>query len=564
LVIAFLVTLPALGMGFVLDDWAQRGVVRGTLHHTTRFDLFSFATSERGVRELMGHGFPWFTAKELRLRFIRPLSSALIVLDTEVFGDTAWPQHLHSSLWYVALVAVALALYRKVLPEVAIMAAVLFALDDSHTTPAAWLANRNAMVSVLFVWFGLHAHLEWRTAGKAWAAPASALAYGLGLSAGESAVSAMAYVVAFELVHSEGHPRRLRSTMMGLVPALVVLGSYGVVYKVTGAGARAGATYVDPIAEPINFLVGAGPRFLGNVGMQAFGLPDLWLILPSTREVLIAAGAAGLLLLALAWRRWAPSGDDRTALRWLLLGAVGAMIPGLATFPATRLLTPASLGLAPVIAVLLRGAWRDRGAARALGLAWLVGAFVLQPLTAWLTMPLGLRSIASRSADAIRDLHLSGQERVVMVSTSEFAPAVFGTALIDELRMPAPASWSIWSMAPLAVSLRRIAEGELELGVEGGRMVDSVFEQNFRGETYPMRIGDQVELVGQRLTVLSVDAGHATSVRIELTRPVGDFTFVWWNGDTLERLELPRVGEQRVLPRTDTILERVLRARSGD
>lgn len=551
-------------MGFVLDDWVQRGVVRGTLQHTTRLDLFSFATTDEGVRQLMERSFPWFTAPELRLRLLRPLSSALIVLDTEVFGDAAWPQHLHSSLWYVALVAVALALYRKVVPELAIGAAVLFALDDSHTTPAAWLANRNAIVSVLFVWLGLRAHLEWRTAGKLWAAPVSALAYAVGLSAGESAVSAMAYVLAFEVAHSEGRAQRVRSTVMGLVPALVVLAGYCVVYKVTGAGARAGATYVDPIAEPLQFLVGAGPRFLGNIGMQAFGLPDLWLILPSTRGVLIAAGAAGLVLLALAWRRWAPPGEDRKAMRWLALGALGAMIPGLATFPATRLLTPASLGLAPLIAVFLQGARRDRGAARALALVWLVGAFVLQPLTAWVTLPLGLRTVASRTMDAVRALHLTGRERVVVVSSSDFAPAVYGTVLCAELGLPPPTSWTVWSMAPLAVSLRRIGEGELELGVEGGRMADSVFEQNFRGEGYPMKVGDRVELGGQRLTVLSVDEGHPTSVRIELTRPVQDFTFVWWNGDTLERLELPPVGEGRVLPKTETILERFLAGRLND
>ena len=202
MLVALLVAANGLTAGASLDDWMHHALVHGELAKRAWWDLFNFADGRpETMSDLISRGpFPWFTLPELKLRFFRPLSSALLQLDTLVFKDALWLAHVHSTLWYLGLVALCRALYRRLVPAVALLAAVLFALDDSHTMPVVWLANRNSLISVAFAWLGLWAHLRWREDAWKPGAPLSWLAYVTALLAGETGIAAMAYVVAYELI----------------------------------------------------------------------------------------------------------------------------------------------------------------------------------------------------------------------------------------------------------------------------------------------------------------------------------------------------------------------------
>lgn len=558
LLIALVVALPGLRVGLVLDDWTQRAFVSGQPIERAWWDLFNLVPGEAvEMRELVERGpFPWFTLPEVKLRFFRPLSSALIRFDTLVFKDAVWLAHAHSTLWYLGLVALVAALYRRLVPGVAFAAALLFALDDSHTMPVLWLANRNSVLAVTFAWLGLWAHLRWREDGWRAGAPLSVLAYVVALLAGETAIAAMAYVVAFELA---GRTDSWRSRAVALLPATSVVVAFALLYRVLGMGSANSATYYDPGAEPLQFLINAPIRLLANVGGQSSGLPaDVWLFLPQLRPLLIALGVVALVVWPLAWRRWAPQEPVlRARLRWLALGGLFALIPPLATFPATRLMIAPSLGFIAVVGALLLGAWKDHGVRRVLGVGWLGLTFVLQPITTWVGMPGTFRFISGQTAAAVRAVSPKAGERIVIVTTSEFAPVVYGPGALAEFQQPLPRSWFVWSMAPLSHRLKRVSEREFELSTVEGRMVQSVFEQNFREtKTHPIAVGDTVKLDGQVVRVTAVDDGAPTSIRIELLEPPDAFRFVKWNGSIFEPLQLPAVGETVDLPRADTLFER--------
>ncbi|MDX2014037.1 MAG: hypothetical protein SFW67_27820 [Myxococcaceae bacterium] len=559
LVLTVMVGLPSLTTGFVLDDWMQRAVARGQLTFTGPLELFSFGSGRaEDMAPLIHRGpFPWFTQPDLKLRFLRPLSSALIWFDTTVFGDAPVPQHLHSLAWALALTAVAMALYQRLLPPpLVVLAGVCFAVDDAHALPTMWLANRNALVASALTFFALALHLRWRSGGPGWFAVGAVAFAALGLSAGETAVACLAYVAAYELV---GRAEPLRHRLLALAPMTVLLGVYGVVYKLTASGARGSATYVDPVSEPLVFLAVAPVRLLANVGAQTWGLPDLWLTLPPTRVVLVVAGVLSLPAWWFAWRRWAPAApEERRTLSWLGAGAALSVVPTLATFPAARLLTAASLGLAALVAAFLKAAWQERGLRRVVGLGWLVGSFGVGAVLAWLSMPLAFRAVGERTTAAVSALGLGGGERVVVVSSTEFAAAIYGVPVLLEQRRPEPTSWHVWSMAQKAIEVTRVTEREVELRVVDGVMLESVFEQNFRGPAHPVPDGYAVALDGQPVTVVETRDGFPVRVRIELQLPAEAFTFVWWNGDVLERLDLPEVGQRRVLPRSPTVFERLL------
>jgi hypothetical protein len=559
LVLTVVLGLPSLTTGFVLDDWMQRAVARGQLTFTGPLELFSFGSGRaEDLAPLIHRGpFPWFTQPDLKLRFLRPLSSALIWFDTTVFGDAGVPQHLHSLAWALAMTAVAMALYRKLLaPPVVVLAGVFFALDDARVLPTMWLANRNALVASTFSLLALGLHLEWRSGRSRWFAVGAVVSAAVGLLAGETAVACLAYVAAYELF---GRVEPWRERLVALVPMAALLAAYVVVYKLTACGARGSATYIDPASEPLEFLAQAPVRLLGSIGAQTFGLPDLWLTLPALRVVLIVAGVVAVPVWWLAWRRWAPvDAAQRRTLRWLALGAVGSVLPTLATFPAARLMTAAALGLGAVVAVFVEGARREIGARRFAGTVWLVGCFGVSAALAWGLMPVAFRTVGERTRSAVSALNLSGGERVVVVSSTEFAAAMYGVPVLLEERRPEPTSWHVWSMAQKALEVTRVTERQVELRVVDGVMLESVFEQNFRSPANPVREGDAVALDGQRLTVVEARGGFPVRLRVDLELAAEAFTFVWWNGEGLERLELPPVGQQRVLPRTPTVFERLL------
>lgn len=564
MLVALLVAASGLTAGASLDDWMHHAIVHDQLVSRAWWDLFNFADGHpETMRELIARGpFPWFTLPELKLRFFRPLSSVLLEFDTLVFEDALWLAHVHSTLWYLALVALCHALYRRLVPAVALFAAVLFALDDSHTMPVIWLANRNSIISVLFAWLGLWAHLRWREDAWKPGAPLSWLAYVTALLAGETGIAAMAYVVAYELI---GRRDAVRTRVLSLAPAVSVVVGFTLLYKALGMGASGSATYIDPGSEPLTFLANAPTRFLANLGGQSSGfIADLWLFLPQFRPHLVVLGVIALVVWPLAWKRWAPREEGpRRTLWWLALGAGFAVIPPLATFPATRLMIAPSLGLMAVVGTLLTAAWKDTGVRRGLGVFWLGFAFMLQPVVTWLTMPNTFRFIAEQTTAAVFAANVKEGERVVIVTTSDFAPAIYGVPVLLEEKRPIPRTWQVWSMAPLAHRLTRLTEREFTLTALGGQMAQSVFEQNFRGpNTRPLAVGDEVRLEGQVVRVTAVEEGAPTSIHIELLLPPEAFHFVkWTERGLLETMTLPNVGETMELPRGVTLFERDLLGR---
>ncbi len=125
---------------------------------------------------------------------------------TQVLDLYLWPncvpvQHLHSIAWmFLGVLAVA-CLYREVHgPGLrAGLAALLFAVADSHALPAGWLANRNAVVSLFFGALAVRLHVRWRRQGTLALRIGSMAALAAALLAGEIGLGAVAYTVAWQV-----------------------------------------------------------------------------------------------------------------------------------------------------------------------------------------------------------------------------------------------------------------------------------------------------------------------------------------------------------------------------
>lgn len=376
--------------------------------------------SARSVTAALGAALRPFPENEPRRGLYRPLTALSYGLDSTLWGRDARGFAVSSALLYLLVVLSAWGFLGRQLPSApaAFAAALLFAVHPVHTEAVDGIAGRSELLALLCSLLALHA-FERSLAPPAGAGPAaaraggwlwpglSALAYGLGCAAKETAVVLPAILAAHAAVHRlEGRPGGGRRAPRLLLPHLAVLGLY-LAARWQALGGFTPARAVLRGADPGTRLATMGAVFAEYLRLLVFPAPlqpdGYYLARVGTPHALTARSAAGWLALAalllaaflaarhLARRRAAgaaatPPGCTAQgallrglALLLLFLLPVSHLLP-MGALMAERFLFSPSLGflLALAAALLLPGrgpaGWRPLP--RALGAA-LVGALVL-------------------------------------------------------------------------------------------------------------------------------------------------------------------------------------------
>lgn len=562
--------LPALGAPFAIDDFFHIASLEGAAPARVRWwELFTFAPADALRRDILvqSGALPWWTAPDLEIAFFRPLSSALVALDHGLFGRAVLGWHIHSLLWWAALLLVAGRFYRRVLPAgAAAFALLLFAVDDSHWLPLVWSAARNATVAMVPALLALVAHLRWREDGWRPGLVLAPLAFAVGLAGGEVALGVLAYVVAFEALGRVQD--RWGTRLLASAPYGAVLAVYALARRATGAGVSGSASYIDPTRQPLVFVRAALGRVPALVGNSVFDVPsELWGAGIGARPWLVGVGLLAAMLVGI-WLRAAlremPPEEGRSV-RWLTAGAVLALVPGAAGMLGERVLLPSSLGAAAVFAVLLRDGlrrWREargRGGGRRAIVA--IGLVLLGLPNVVLAAPLLVgkivlwKGLGDRAREQVCGVPLegAGPTRAVVVWAEEPPLAEFGGGVRWFYCRGTIASWTVLSMAPDAQRLTRTGPDELTLSMLGRPMLRSEWEDLFRSPDRPMRAGDTVrQRGGLEIAVQAVTDGRPTLVRFRFPGRIeaSEFRLLVWRGGRLAALPVPGVGESVLLGRT--------------
>ena len=329
-ILAMILTLPALWVGWQMDDYFQRQGFLGLSRHIP--GLYSFKNLELN-RLYMDKGIqPWWAPLNFQMSFLRYLSTMDMRLDYWLWPN--WPSlmHLHSILWYAALVAAATVLYKRIMGPtwVAGLAALLYAVDEAHAFPAAWLANRNALLSTLFGVLSLLAYDGWRRMGKKWLAFACPALLALALLSGKWAAAA-GYLLAYALFLDNS---RLNRRFLALWPCGAVLLSWAFIYFFFGFGSRGSGMYINPLGSPVEFA----KAFFLRAPLLLLGQ---WSNLPADSGLLFTGNTLLLLclvLIAILTFILPPLiRKDRTARFWFL-GMLLSLVPIAGTMPSNRLL----------------------------------------------------------------------------------------------------------------------------------------------------------------------------------------------------------------------------------
>ena len=529
-----LLALPSLRVGFFLDDYPFVAWLDGeTPKRVTPFDLYEFASGDRAANfEMVRRGpWPWWADLDLKIRFFRPLSSALLWMDHALFGHAPLGYHAHTLVWYWALlVGVGVLLRGALSPPLFAVSILLYAVSGGHGEPVSWLSARHMIVSAAPSVAGLAAHVLHRERGfraGRWLAMPGVL---IGLLGGEAALGALLYWLAYETVGApEAAEWRLRARRIA-VPLGVAI-AYFAAYKAAGYGAAHNDAYLEPLADPWRFGAAAVrrlPLLLGElVGGTSSEFAQVFSPAPFVAAGLLALVAFGALVRAM-WPTL-PAGDRRS-LRWLAVGAVLATLVTVGGYPGSRLLLlPGIGGCALIAAVVVHAGKRlaEPGLARSLRLALRAGrAFlvvahlILSPLmflgTIGMVAKLGATTERiDRTLDGVLGSGESSSPArhvFILVASDPVGGLYVGAA--RALRAPATvASWVTLSLARATHRIERVDDRTLVISADPGFLHGS-FEVVFRGADRPLRRGDRVDLDDIVVTVLAVDDGYPTSIEV--------------------------------------------------
>jgi hypothetical protein len=556
-VLGVLLGLPTLAAGFFSDDWFMLAALRHRWPQAPPWwDLYDFvATTDDGVRADVAHGLlPWWTPSSLRLHLVRPLSSALLALDHRVFGDAPLGWHVHSLVWWALLLLVVAALLRRLLPgATGTLALLMFVVIPGHSQDYGWLSARHMLVGALPSLAGLLAHLRAREDGwrpGRWLGP---LGLAVGLAGSEAALGAVAFWVAYEVLGPAALGDRRRRAL-GAAPAVLVTAAYLVAYRLAGGGVVSSDDYVTPLPDPVKFVAKLVARLPMLLGDALLGVP-VELSFGESRLPFIAVGLAGAALCAwLAWTvRDLATTAERAALRWLVPGALLAVLGTCGGMPGARALMIANLGFVALLAVLVR-----RGLERG-------GATVRRRLASGLLagMHLGLAPLVLLAGYVFAIGMARREEAIARALPAEVAPArrVFLLAASDPMT-------SIYVMATLLADggagldcvarltaartdfrVTRLDGMTLAIEPVGTPLLRGLWETLYRARSMPVQAGDEVSVCGARIRVASVDGGSPTRLEVHFGVPLDhpDLATVAWDGSKLALVRL-EPGETRLLP----------------
>ena len=538
------------------------------------FGLYDFTPPNLPPSVRMEEGLlPWFTHPELKLRFLRPLSSATLGIDHALFGRNALFAHLQSVLWMAVLAGVAGRLYQRWFSApVALLGAIVFALSGVHAMPVNWLASRHTLVAATFGALSLWAWVRLREDQYRPGLALAALALVASLASSESGLVAVVLIASYEL-----GTRGLRRGLAGAALPLGIGLGYVAAYAALGYGTRNSSFYVSPFDAPLEYVSAA---FWGVPALCAellLGVPSAAAGLGGRPVQLFLAGAGscalvGAFFLLRTLRGTLPVGTLRQ-LTWLSLGSLVSLI-ALVGAPVTgRVLPLPLLGAAAVAGSVLWGSWSmargtlalpsmggpsspHQGGAQGRKRWWLVFALVavfqlgFSPL-----VRLGMPFHFMQASEVQKQIALTADVgncsdggSLYLVNGSDPTLALYAAVAIV-FYTPEKAGGErlrVLSMAPQPHRLSRTAPGVLELEVLDPPRRENPFEQLFRAARHPLQAGQSVRLSEVAVHVDEVSSGGLfTRARFEFDGDLDQTRscFMIWKNGQLQHLPVPRVGE---------------------
>ncbi|HMJ13065.1 MAG TPA: hypothetical protein VK524_16705, partial [Polyangiaceae bacterium] len=354
-VIAVLLSVPALFIGFHLDDYVGVYIYSKLPGAAHLFELYSGGYglvngNPADTHWQIENGWaPWWTDPELLLRLYRPIGVWSHRIDFSAWPNSPFLMHAHNLLWLAAIVLAATRMYRAAMGTlVGGIAAALLALDHTHGFAVGYIVNRHTLIAAVFSALCLDQHIRYRAHGVRHGAVLAPLLYVTALLASESSLAVAGYLFAYAVFADRGP---LWKRALSFLPYLAITGIWRGLYNAAGYGAVGSGLYLDPAREPVRFLLALlerGPILV----LGQFWIPpaETYVLVSSTSARILLAFAVlfGVALFAAC----IPLFKRNRMSRFWAAGFLMALVPAATTYPHNRQLLIASFGGMALLAQL--------------------------------------------------------------------------------------------------------------------------------------------------------------------------------------------------------------------
>jgi hypothetical protein len=587
LVLGLFIRREAFDVGFFADDYAQIEMIEGHYPVPRKpYDLFNFSDgSAAEVAQLMRSGFyPWWAHPEVRIRMLRPLASLLAFYDHAWFGKDPFGYHVHSAVWWIAMLIMIAVLLRRSLPAAHAALAFLFVSCSLALAPPLWWpSNRAVLCSTVFGLAGLLAYMRYRAgASLAWLG-VGCVCIGIAFGFGEYTFCTLGYVVAYELLEGHGPAaRRLSALATMCLPAALFFALRLLLHTtVVHSG-----IYVDPLASPLDFIVAATTRVPVLIGDLLFvlrsdywsaGPPWLfewtndgwlgrrWLISPDPWR--IVQTSIGFVACACLWLliRYGLRPQSWKRIAWLVVGSLLSILPVIASFPSSRLLGVPMIGFSALLSTFvfdaLAGcasqafAFRGKPAVHVLaGLAVLVHQ-VISPVAQQRELFGDIVRGVEGSRQAILNMDVDEaqvpQQHLVLLAALDGVTSMYIPATRRMFGRTVPRTCMYLSYVRAPYELTRHSARTFSIRFErDAAMLRTSLEQLLRAPNRPLELYERVDVGLFRATVVELVDGLPKRVTFEFDRPLEDPTLLFMipAPDGFERFELPPIGASKRVP----------------
>jgi len=510
----------------------------------------------------------WWFEGQGTTPFWRPVPSLIIEGSIRLFGEHAFPLHFFFVVVHGLVGGTLFLLVRRVTgrPLVALLAGLFFLSCEDHAMGVGWIAAGTDLICALFANLSLIAHAAWLDRRKPWALAASLAALVPALLSKESAVIVPVAICLMTLVMPRGCDTELappsRSSVraafgrflrdwISWLPAVALLVVYLGLYKLIGFGGFTSGMYVDPLANPVGYLI----HLLEHVPVMWLATlspvpPSLAMFFPASIQLLAVGGAVAFVVwgAALWWMR------KRGLVVWAMGLYLIALLPQMAADASERALYFPMIGASILLALLLvqigpiarriaSGIPAPPKITRAAG--WVLLVCVLIPgavLSATMSLVYGLsfdrpnleamtavRHVLDRDPDHVIVLNASGP-----MHTFYLHPIVqyHGGSHLDV---------RVLSSINAVVSVERVDERSFIVRSDRSGWLTNMFAGMLRdrGRPRPDRVFER-GIMTASFVEMTKSGRDILAVRFDFDRPLDDprTLFLQWDGDTFRPIDL--------------------------
>lgn len=544
-----LFALPTLDDGWIADDHLHRArlIEPTTPSRWDRpFGIFDFARLDPAPRIRSGE-LPWWTSPDFSMSFFRPLSELSHALDYVLASESSFLARSHSLLAFLIMLLVVTRLFHRLdpIPSRANLASIIYTLASCHAMPLVWVANRSALLSVLWGALAVERHHHWQVTRKRGAAVAATLSCAASLLTGELGLSTIGFLLGYAIGNIDVPPwnRRLRA----LWPYGVLTLGWLTLYIAGEYGVRDSEIYANPVHRPLEFVKLAAERAPVLITALFTLIPaDIYAFVPRSAHLPLWIGAASATV-ALYYGLIRPALGSAVG-RIYATSLVLCLPPVLGTIPQDRLLIFVSIASSGLIAHFIHATITSAASGRTRGNVLIASVLALLHLAIapiflvyrMHTDPLWMKRFFDEPSFIIPR---TGTRAVLFVNAPLPLNGWYYAATTTSERLVRAPAYSLFQ-GRVGVRLTRTSSHRLEIHSDSPVLEEGA-ELLFRTDDRPFVVGSTYDIGVAHVSVLSTDAsGHPTGIAITFPEQtdLSQLDWIVWEGTGFRRLDLPVTG----------------------